>query len=465
MINSKDVQNAFTRYDFLELMYQAGFKPSKYLKQHEIDNKKYITIRCSEHEDGEAGKKRASCVVNMDSFTYSCKSCGHHGSLFDVAKMILRTDSFYEAVKYLANQKGIVDTKASNSSFTHYQPIPKKNVQPAIEQIKYFTFDPTKAYKTFTNEELIAGYPSFSDLMKFKAIMTVLIRHSIVETNQVKKIEYLCNERKINPNNPRLKRVGLLPKWKEDKDFWKWFERTFPVADLVRFGLYRPSDAKFAPLTWKYFGEDMIVFPNQDLYSDLYHGAQLRYIVKPEWSPAKEMQLTQTSLVHPIPFAFSREVLMSSEPIFITEGSVDGLSTDKDFAANPGVNTYYKPYLGLFQGKKVFVAYDMDKAGQKATWGYQSVNTYIPRKNKRAVHTFESTILGNQRAKRYIEKLERVKAEFSISTHKGLLEDLKDAGVKASALVWSVALGNDLNELRQKYGALNSDFFQIKNLD
>ena len=177
------------------------------------------------------------------------------------------------------------------------------------------------------------------------------------------------------------------------------------------------------------------------------------------------MQLTQTSLVHPIPFAFSREVFMSSEPIFITEGSVDGLSTDKDFAANPGVNTYYKPYLGLFQGKKVFVAYDMDKAGQKATWGYQSVNTYIPRKNKRAVHTFESTILGNQRAKRYIEKLERVKAEFSISTHKGLLEDLKDAGVKASALVWSVALGNDLNELRQKYGVLNSDFFQIKNLD
>lgn len=446
MINSKDVQNAFTRYDFLELMYQAGFKPSKYLKQSEIDNKKYITIRCSEHDDGEEGKKRASCVVNMDSFLYSCKSCGHHGSLFDAAKMILRTDSFYEAVKYLANQKGIVDTNSSNSSFTHYKPIEKKSVAPVIEQIKYFTFDPTKAYKTFTNEELIAGYSGFSDLMKFKAIMTVLIRHSIVETNQVKKIEYLCKERKINPNNPRLKRVGLLPKWKDDKDFWKWFERTFPVVDLVRFGLYRPSDAKFAPLTWKYFGEDMIVFPNQDIYSDLYHGAQLRYIVKPEWSPAKEMQLTQTSLVHPIPFAFSKEVLMSSEPILITEGSVDGLSTDKDFAAHPGVNTYYKPYLGLFRGKKVFVAYDMDKAGQKATWGYQSVNVFNPRKNKRVPHTFENTILGNQRAKRYIEKLKKVNAQFSTSTHKGLLEDLKDAGVNATALTWSEALGNDLNE-------------------
>ena len=119
---------------------------------------------------------------------------------------------------------------------------------------------------------------------------------------------------------------------------------------------------------------------------------------------------------------------------------------DRDFAANPGVNTYHKPYLGLFRGKKVFVAYDMDSAGQKATWGYQSVNVFNPRKNKRVPHTFENTILGNQRAKRYIEKLKQVKAEFSINTHKGLLEDLKDAGVNASALVWSDALGNDLNE-------------------
>ena len=105
------------------------------------------------------------------------------------------------------------------------------------------------------------------------------------------------------------------------------------------------------------------------------------------------------------------------------------------------------------------------RLSQRITYPYQSVNVFNPRKNKRVPHTFENTILGNQRAKRYIEKLERVKAEFSISTHKGLLEDLKDAGVKASALVWSVALGNDLNELRQKYGALNSEFFQIKNLD
>lgn len=155
---------------------------------------------------------------------------------------------------------------------------------------------------------------------------------------------------------------------------------------------------------------------------------------------------------------------MSSEPIIITEGSVDGLSTDKDFAANPGVNAYYKPYLGLFRGKKVFVAYDMDKAGQKATWGYQSVNVFNPHKKKPVPYTFENTVLGNHRLQKNVEKLNKVKAKYSISTYKGLLEDLRDAGVNASALIWSETLGNDLNELRQKYGELNNGFFQIKRL-
>jgi hypothetical protein len=41
---------------------------------------------------------------------------------------------------------------------------------------------------------------------------------------------------------------------------------------------------------------------------------------------------------------------------------------------------------------------------------------------------------------------------------------VKDAGVNATALTWSEALGNDLNELRQKYGELNNGFFQIKRL-
>ena len=176
------------------------------------------------------------------------------------------------------------------------------------------------------------------------------------------------------------------------------------------------------------------------------------------------MQLTQPSLVHPIPFGLTREIILGDSEVAITEGAVDGLSTDKDFIPHPGVNTYYKPYLGLYPKKKISTAYDMDKAGQKATWGYQSVNVYNPRKKKRVPHTFENTVLGNQRARRYVEKLNKVKAEYSISTHKGLLEDLRDAGVSAKALTWSEALGNDLNELRQKYGELDNGFFQIKKL-
>lgn len=461
MLDAKEIVAKFSADEVLDLMYLAGFKRPNLFKP---DNKNRVTIRCSQHDDAENKKmgKRASCVLNLNTFNYHCKSCQHKGNLFDIAKILSGSDDFKVALQYLADLKGITDIGSSTTPKplkTYPKPITHK-----VEEIKYYTFDPKHTYKAWTIDELTEQYASFNDLMKFKAIMTVLIKHSL-KTNESKKIDYLCNERKINPLNHRLARVGFLPKASDDKEFWSLFEKIFPILDLVRFGLYRSSEEKYFPLTWKYKDSELIVFPNQDLYSNLYHGAQLRPTVKPAWSNAKEMQLTQVSLINPIPFVFSREVLMSNDSIVITEGSIDGLSTDIDFAANPGVNTYYKPYLGLFRGKKVLTAYDMDDAGQKATYGYQVINYYHKSKTKSVNHVFLNVKEDNRKADIFKRRLKYfAKITPMVTVHKGLLQDLKDAGVNALVLYWDKSLGNDMNELIQKHGKLKKEFFIAKHL-
>lgn len=466
MVDTKDLLSRFSSEEVLELMYSAGFKEPNKLK---FNSKGWVTIRCSEHADEEnkSEGKRASCNVHPESTNFACKSCGHKGNLFDVAKVLSGSNNFIDALKYLADIKGYdLDRPAGQQRL---KPIQQKPREKEEQKIKYFGFDPSRPVVNYTNEEIIEGYMAFDDLMKYKAIMTVLMRHSL-EVDQSKKIDFLCNKRMIDQNNPRLSKVGYLPMAKDDREFWHLFERTFPIEDLIRFGLYRSASEKYNPMSWKYKDLEMVVFPNQDLYSDLFHGAMLRPLEQPSWSTAKELQLTQTRLINPIPFALSREVLMSSEPLIVTEGSVDGLSTDKDFSANPGINVYYKPYLGLYRGKKVLVGYDMDQAGLRATFGYEAISVNrSKRDNKKTTvtHLYANTDKGKADAMRFKRRIARwVKKDFSSNCHNGLLKDLMDAGVdNPGALLWDASLGKDFNELRKRHGGQKKEFFSVKRLD
>jgi hypothetical protein len=211
------------------------------------------------------------------------------------------------------------------------------------------------------------------------------------------------------------------------------------------------------------------VFPNQDLYSDLYHGAMLRPLVQPTWWDAKEMQLSCTRLIHPIPFALSREVLMSPDPLMISEGSIDGLSTDIDFSANPGITVYYKPYLGLYRGKKVYTGYDMDRAGLCATFGYETITAKrgkTPNKKASKTHMFPLTGKGKADALKFKARLDGRNLKYTCYSHEGLLQDLIDAGVPDPlALVWDAKIGKDHNELRQKFGKTPREIFSVKRLE
>lgn len=460
-----DLISRFSGDEILELMYQAGWKEPKKMY---VDRKGRCTIRCSKHLDEETSakgkkQKRASCVVNLNTSFFECQSCHDKGSLLDVAMYKEGTQSPMAGLKYLADLKGYnINLSPQDQKL---KPIQKQEREKEV--ISYFTFDPNRAFKSYSTEELVAGYSSFSDLMKYKAVMTVLIRHSL-EVDQSKKIDFLCGERKITPTNPRLKRVGFLPTLKNDMEFWKRFETYFPITDLIEFGLYRPADHKYSPMTWKYSSEELIVFPNQDIYSDLYHGCQLRALVTPDWWPGKEMQMTNSKLIHPIPFCLSREVLLSKEPLVITEGSIDGLSTDIDFSANPGITVYHKPYLGLYRNKKIFVAYDMDRPGQGATFGYESVYVYrgkVEGKKAQRNINFPLTDKGKKEASKFKRRLERwFKKPFSVTLHQGLLQDLVEAGVAdPAALVWDAKFGKDHNELRQG-GNHRKEVFTIKRL-
>lgn len=85
-------------------------------------------------------------------------------------------------------------------------------------------------------------------------------------------------------------------------------------------------------------------------------------------SYGKEVNISCTDIVFPVPFGLGIKTLSSPNPIWITEGHIDGLSiamAGKHFASFGGVHAYNDELLGLFRGKTVVIAFDQDKPGQE----------------------------------------------------------------------------------------------------
>jgi len=401
----EDIVSRFTEEQILELFYASGCKePSKKPK---ITSTGWTTIRCYGHEDSENHKegKRASLTVNVQTGGYRCMACQRSGNLITIAKRILNTSNGKEALQFLADEAG-VDLGNSGTTYQKPKPLPKPQPKP----IEYVRFNREKPTAHIDIETWLPKIDSMSEVQKYKLLLTSIYRSSL-KTDQSKKVSYYEGR---HITNPRTQLIGFIHKG--DAKFWQPIEEAFGIEMLIHFGFYQPADAKWRPLSWKY-DEDVCFVPSFDLYTDLLTGAMLRPIVKPK-NGAKEWALNKPSLLEPVPFALNHDVLEADEPIWITEGSVDGLSlgASRVFAAIPGVNGISDEMLGLFEGKVVVIAFDQDRAGQEAALGYTDSQGKL---------------------------------------HEGLLHRLYKAGaVKVLVAKWNVEFGKDLNDLL-KNGALN----------
>ncbi len=361
-----DIIARLTEEQILGLFYASGCKePNK----QKVSPKGWTTIRCSEHEDSENHRagKRASLNVNVQTGGFKCMSCGYHGNLIEIAKRINGNDNFKEALALLADEAGV---SLDDSAPRVRKPLPPR---PQPKPTEYVRFNPEKPVASINIEDWLPKLEKMSEVQQYKLLLTAIYRASL-QTDQAKKVGYYEGR---GIHNPRIGLIGFIHK--DDSKFWVPIEEQFGVEMLVHFGFYNPADAQWRPLSWKY-NEDVCFVPSFDLYTDLLTGAMLRPIVKPK-SGAKEWSLNKSSLLEPVPFALNHDVLESDEPIWITEGSVDGLSLGaaRAFAAIPGVNGISDEMLGLFEGKAVVIAFDQDRAGQDAALGYtDTIGNYHP---------------------------------------------------------------------------------------
>lgn len=399
------ITSRLSQEQVLEIFLGAGCKEPRKMK---VKSNGWTTIRCYGHEDEENQKtgKRASFYANLDTGAYRCKSCGRSGNLITIAKLAINTSSGKEALQFLADEAGVtLDDR------TEYEkPVPRPKPQP--KPIEYIRFNPERAVLNVEVDQWFGKLGQMTDVQQYKLLMTAVYRASL-KTDQSKKLTYYSG-RKIT--NPRTQLIGFLHK--DDVEFWRPIEEQFGLDLLIKFGLYNDAHHKRSPLSFKFLWLDVNFVPSFDLYTDMITGAMLRPIVKQP--KAKEFSLSKHTIVEPIPFALTHDILAySDEPIWITEGSVDGLSlgASRVFASIPGVDGIADEMLGLFYGKTVVLALDSDRPGQDALYGY----------------------------------LDKKDGKF----HKGFIDRLRDAGVaKIYVARWDIELGKDLNDLL-KAGHLN----------
>lgn len=353
-----DIVPRLTQDQILNLFYASGCKEPQKLK---TNSKGWTTIRCSQHEDSEDHKngKRASLNVNTITGGFRCLSCSDGGNLITIARRIVGSEDYKEALELLAHEAGL--SLEQSGTIKKYKPLPKPEPKP----IEYVRFDAERPFIHVDINKWLPKLGEMSEVQQYKLILTSIYRASL-KTDQSKKLAYYSG-RKIKNKNVSL--VGFISK--DDSVFWKPIEEMFGLDLLIKHGFYQPATASWHPMAWKFGAGDVCFVPSFDLYTDTLTGAMLRPLIKPK-KGQKEFSLNQPKLVSPIPFKLCRDILLADVPIWFTEGSVDGLSLDDDkaFASIPGVNGLSDELLGLFTNKVVILALDQDRAGQDAANGY-----------------------------------------------------------------------------------------------
>lgn len=349
-----EIASRLTEQQMLNIFYSAGCKEPEKIK---VKSSGWSTIRCCNHNDEENKKagKRASLGINVRTGAFRCMSCSYSGNLLTMAKRITGGNQ-REAYQLLYGEAGL------SYDSDDYKPLPKYT--PEKKEVEYMYFEPKKQFKIVELEKYKDRLSSMSQSQKYKFVLTAIYRQSL-KTNQNEKNAYYGN-RGIS-KNPKLGLIGFIPKG--DSVFWKEIENIVGIDLLIEFGIYNAPDAKYNPITFKHDWTGPHCFiPSFDLYSDMLSGGMLRPVIKPK-NGAKEFSLSLPSIAMPIPFALTNKALSGNLPIVLTEGSVDGLSFGEvvskvEICSIPGIDSLDEELCGLFRGKTIIIASDMDRAGQ-----------------------------------------------------------------------------------------------------
>ncbi|MFG5142158.1 toprim domain-containing protein, partial [Campylobacter lari] len=104
------------------------------------------------------------------------------------------------------------------------------------------------------------------------------------------------------------------------------------------------------------------------LYTNLVTGFMLRSTNVN--AKVKEVNVSNSQIIHPLPFNLTYDLIQNATEIYITEGHIDGLSLKtigKNFISFSGIYSYKEEELGLLRGKKIFISFDQDDAGKSAS--------------------------------------------------------------------------------------------------
>ena len=323
----------------------------------------------------------------------------------------------------------------------------KQTPQKFVRTVEYMRFDANKAVANVNVENYLGKYEVMSREQQLKMVYSYIYQYSLI-TAQAKKNDYY-KSRSVDIENPYIKKIGFLSGI-DIRNLEKQLKEKFPLKDLIEFKIFGEATEKY-PSGWKYWSKaGYTVVPFMEIYSNLVNGFMLRRIDKKE-KGKKEYQVSYNDISLSIPFAVNAELLRDDQPIYMCEGHVDGLSTDKKFIAIPGVNGYKEEWFGLLEGKHIVIALDQDIAATKSVYGEYLISYMVKDPHRDLEIERHERFIATNAGDLYVKELTRKGYEININKNKGIVDKLYDAGVKkVDVLSWNAELGGDINELREK---------------
>jgi len=384
--------------------------------------------------------KPSPVAIYSKTNTCKCFNCQEFGGdAIAVVQYKLQSD-FKSACEFLHDTFSVPYLDGSSNQKARY--IPKPVVK---KEIEYIVFDEEMPYINITIKEHLANYGKMSPEQRLKMVYTTLYRLILKEKQEAKDV-YYEKERGILPGNKYIKRVAYLSS-RNISDVSEMMQKIFPVADLLTFSVFkeRKGQPRFA---FDYIDRGGLLFvPSFDLYNDLVTGFMVRPTNPPEWMRergVKELQLSTTDIVKPLPFGLDHELVKEAETVYLTEGHPDLASIPGSCfgVASPGTHGLADFQLSLLRDKKVRLVYDQDFSGKKAEHGYVQIKIGDSREE------FLLTDDGKADFKSRIRQLSAEDIEYDTAYHKGLKQKLLIAGVEdVEVFAWDKSLGGDLNDL------------------
>ena len=384
-----------------------------------------------------------------------CHNCDEFKGNVIAATMYIRGQGFKETCEWLHGTFNIPFLNGDRN-IVKARAIPKKK-----QTIEYLTFDKKKECVSVVLRSHFKDYKKMNIAQKLKFVYTFLYRYSMRGEHKAK-FAYYGKERGISSDNSYIQAIGYLNQ-KQLELVVSQMRKLFPEEDLIEFGILKEHDGK-SKFVFHYVNRGGLLFiPSFDLYTNMVTGFMVRPTHPPKWmqkNGVKELQLSKTGIVKPLPFGITCKRLKDSHEFFFTEGHMDLASIpgnengkiSRAGVASPGTHGFSDEMLGLFREKKVVLMYDQDHSGQKAEFGYTLLSV-----GKDIREEYLSTKEGAEALKKRKLVLSQEGVEYGTCFHKGLKQRLILAGCKdVSVLKWDKSLGGDINDLM-----INGNLYEV----